>query len=190
MTEAKPVGHATMSFSDCTNGSLTYTFTDGTGRVGIVPLTRLTQNVSCSQDGSAAENADFGLSGNWFDSTTSGQGFVVELNPVDKVLFFAWYTYAVNGQASSASGQRWYTGQASYTPATRSIPLMLYETTGGLFNQSPPVPGTVAVGTGTLTFTSCTAAALSFVFNGGSNVGQAGNIPLTRVGPTPASCVF
>jgi len=190
VTSATPVGHATMSFSDCTSGSLTYTFTDGTGRVGMVPLTRLTQNVSCSQDGSAAENADFGLSGNWFDSTTSGQGFVIELNPVDKVLFFAWYTYAVNGQASGAAGQRWYTGQATYTPGARSIPLMLYETTGGRFNQSPPVPSTVAVGTGNLTLMSCTAATLSFSFNAGSNAGQAGNVPLTRVGPTPASCVF
>ena len=34
------------------------------------------------------------------------------------------------------------------------------------------------------------AATLTFSFTGGSNAGQAGTIPLTRVGPTPASCVF
>ena len=190
VTGATPVGHATMSFTDCTDGELTYTFTDGTGRVGIMPLTRLTPNVSCAQGGSTAANGDFGLSGNWYDKTKSGQGFVVELNPVAKALFFAWYTYAVNGQAQGAAGQRWYTGQAGYTPGARSITLSLYETTGGLFNQSPPSPTTTKVGTGKLTFTSCSDATLAFTFTGGSNGGEAGNITLTRVGPTPASCVF
>jgi hypothetical protein len=190
VTEAKPVGHVTMSFNDCMNGRLTYTFTDGTGRVGVVPLTRLTQNVSCSQNGSTAENADFGLSGNWFDITTSGQGFVIELNPVNQVLFFAWFTYAVNGQGHGAAGQRWYTGQATYTPGERSIALKLYETTGGLFNKVPPRPRTIAVGSGQLTFTSCSAATLSFTFDGGSNVGQSGNIALARAGPTPDTCAF
>jgi len=178
-----------MSFADCTDGELTYTFTDGTGRVGTVPLTRLTPNVACAQGGSTA-NGDFGLSGNWYDKTKSGQGFVVELNPVAKVLFFAWYTYAVNGQAQGAAGQRWYTGQANYSPGARTITLSLYETTGGLFNQSPPSPTTTKVGTGKLTFTSCSDATLAFTFSGGSNGGEAGNIALTRVGPTPASCVF
>jgi len=107
-----------------------------------------------------------------------------------KQLQLAWYTYAVNGQSQGVSGQRWYTGLASYTPGARSIPFTMRETTGGLFNQSPPVPTTAPVGSGTLAFTSCGAATLMFSFNAGSNAGQAGSIALTRVGPTPASCVF
>jgi hypothetical protein len=190
VTQAVAVGHASMSFADCADAQLSYTFTDGTGRIGTIPLTRLTPNVSCAQSGSIAANGDFGLSGNWYDSTKSGQGFVVELNPVAKAMFFAWYTYAVNGHASSAAGQRWYTGLASYTPGARTIPFALRETTGGVFDQSPPSPATAQVGTGTLTFTSCAAATLAFNFTSGSNAGQAGNIALTRVGPTPASCVF
>jgi hypothetical protein len=43
---------------------------------------------------------------------------------------------------------------------------------------------------GELTFTSCTAATLSFSFIAGSNAGQAGSINLARVGPVPASCTF
>lgn len=190
VTSGVQVGQVGVSFSDCITGQLNYTFTDGSGRVGTVPLTRLTPNVSCAQAGSTSGNGDFGLSGNWFDPTKSGQGFIVELNPVAKVLFFAWYTYAVNGQPLGASGQRWYTGQANYVPGERSIPLSLYETTGGLFNSTAPAPTTAEVGTGVFTFTSCSAATLTFTFTGGSNAGQSGTINLGRVGPTPASCVF
>jgi len=191
VTNATPVGQASMSFTDCTDALLTYTFTDGTGRIGSVPLTRLTPNVTCAQAASTGASGDFGLSGNWYDKTWSGQGFVVELNPVAKALFVTWYTYAVNGQPLGAAGQRWYTGLATnYAPGARSIPFALRETTGGLFNQSPPAPATAQVGSGTLTFTSCDAATLQFQFTSGSNAGQVGTIPLTRVGPTPASCVF
>jgi hypothetical protein len=187
---AVQVGNVGLSFSDCTAGQLNYTFTDGSGRIGTVPLTRLTPNVSCAQAGSTGVSGDFGLSGNWFDPTKSGQGFIVELNPVDRKLFFAWYTYAVNGQALGAAGQRWYTGQTDYVLGGRSIPLSLYETTGGLFNSIAPAPTTAQVGTGKLTFTSCNAATLSFSFIAGSNAGQAGSIDLARVGPAPASCTF
>jgi hypothetical protein len=190
VTSGVQVGDVAMSFSDCTTAQLSYTFTDGSGRSGTVPLTRLTPNVSCAQAASTSASGDFGLSGNWFDPTTSGQGFIVELNPLAKILFFAWYTYAVNGQALGVAGQRWYTGQANYVPGGRSIPLLLYETTGGLFNSMAPAPTTAQVGMGELTFTSCTAATLSFSFIAGSNAGQAGSINLARVGPVPASCTF
>ena len=160
------------------------------GRNGTIPLTRLTPNVSCTQAGGPSAGGDFGLSGNWFDRTTSGQGFIIELNPLAKALFFAWYTYAVNGQALAAPGQRWYTGQSNYVPGARSIPLTLYETTGGLFNSVAPAPTTVPVGTGTLTFASCNAATLTFAFTGGSTTGQSGSIELSRVGPVPADCTF
>jgi hypothetical protein len=190
VTSAVQVGNVGLSFSDCTTGQLSYTFTDGSGRNGTIPLTRLTPNVSCTQAGGPSAGGDFGLSGNWFDRTTSGQGVIIELNPLAKVLFFAWYAYAVNGQALGAAGQRWYTGQANYVPGARSIPLSLYETTGGLFNSVAPAPITAPVGTGNLTFTSCNAAMLSFSFIAGSSAGQTGIIGLTRVGPTPASCTF
>jgi len=190
VTSSLQVGHVGLSFSDCTTGQLDYTFTDGTGRSGTVPLTRLTPNVDCTQAGSTGAGGDFGLSGNWYDPTRSGQGFVIELNHVGRVLFVAWYTYAVNGLPGGAAGQRWYTGQASYVPGGRSIPLSLYETTGGLFNSTAQAPTTATVGVGTLTFTSCNAATLLFSFTAGSNAGQAGSIGLTRVGAVPASCSF
>ena len=93
ITTPQPVGTATLSFDTCTSGQLAYRFTDGTGRTGTIPLTRLTQNVTCSTTSPHPTNADFALSGNWFGAATSGQGFTVEVNPNSGTLFAAWYTY-------------------------------------------------------------------------------------------------
>src|SRR5262249_10911638 len=116
------------------------------------------------------------------------QGILMELNPFTPFAFFAWYTYATNGQSLGEAGQRWYTGQASYMPGARTLPMTLYETTGGLFDSTAPPATTLAVGTGTGTFTSCAALRLDFAFSGGSSAGASGTINMTRVGPPPADC--
>ena len=85
-----PVGSGTLSFTDCTTGTFAYTFSDGSGRTGTIPLTRITPNVTCAVGTAPTTNADFGLSGNWYDPATSGQGFVFEVNPLAPVFFFAW----------------------------------------------------------------------------------------------------
>ena len=117
----------------------------------------------------------------------AGQGFTVEVNPVSGALFAAWYTYAPMGATAGAAGQRRYTAQATFTPGMRSIPVTIYETTGGLFNTPTPPAQTVVVGTGTLAFQSCTAATFSYAFTGGSS-GLSGTITLSRVGPVPPGC--
>jgi hypothetical protein len=188
MTSAVPVGSVVLSVTDCTHAAMTYMFADGSGRSGRVELERLTPNVTCSNSGPDALDADFGYSGNWFDMTTSGQGIVLELNPDASMAFFAWYTYAPNGQLRAEAGQRWYTGQASYAPGARALPVTLYETTGGLFDTSPPSPNTAPVGTATVTLTNCTSLQLSYSFAGGSSAGMARTIDMSRVGPSPADC--
>lgn len=188
VTSAVPVGSVVFSVTDCTHATMAYTFTDGSGRSGTIALVRLLPNVTCSTSSASATNADFGYSGNWYVSATSGQGIVLELNPNQPFVFFAWYTYAPNGQSQGAAGQRWYTGQANYTPGARTLPMTLFETTGGLFDSAMPTPNTVPVGTATATFTSCNALRLSFAFSGGSSAGASGTINFTRVGPTPAGC--
>ena len=60
------------------------------------------------------------------------------MNPNAGVIFFAWYTYAPNGQSQGAAGQRWYTGLASYIQGSRTFAVLLYETIGGLFNSVTP----------------------------------------------------
>jgi len=190
-TNPQPVGTAVLSFATCSSGQLTYTFTDG--RTGTIPLTRLTQNVTCSTSSARPTNVDFARSGNWFDPLTDGQGLTIEVNPISGAVFAAWYTYAPNGAGAGAAGQRWYTAQPlppdTFTPGLRSIPLTIYETTGLRFDTpTPPGQHSRPVGTGTLTFQSCSAATFSYTFTAGSSSGASGPINLSRVGPVPQGC--
>ena len=189
ITTAQAVGTATLSFDTCTSGQLVYNFTDGTGRTGTIPLTRLTQNVTCSTATPHPTNADFALSGNWYAPATSGQGLTVEVNPNSGIAFSAWYTYVPNGTGAGVAAQRWYTAQGNFTPGSRSIVVQINETTGGMFDTpTPPGQKTVAVGSGTLAFQSCTAATFSYNFTGGSSSGLSGTLTLSRVGPVPPGC--
>ena len=188
ITTAAPVGTGTLAFADCTSGTFDYTLADG--RAGSIPLTRIAPNVTCVTQGAPATNADFAFSGNWFDPATSGQGFIVEMNPLAPVLFFTWYTYAPGGQGSGVAGQRWFSGQAPYAPGSRTNTVTLYETTGGVFDQvTNPGAATVPVGTSTVSFVNCATAQLEFNFTSGSMAGRAGMIGLTRVGPVPPGCI-
>ena len=194
ITESQVVGTATLGFDSCTTGTLSYTFTDGTGRTGSIPLSRLTQSMTCSITGARPTNADFAFSGNWYDPATSGQGITVEVNTGSQVLFLAWYTYAPNGAGAGAAGQRWYTAEQTtpLIPGSRTIPLRFFETTGGAFDTpTSPAPSTVVVGSGTLAFQNCSSATLSYNFTGGSSSsGASGSIALKRVGPVPAGCAM
>jgi hypothetical protein len=191
-TSAEVVGSVTLSFSDCENGSLTYSFSDGSNRTGAMAITRLLKNVECSPSGNATVPAsrDFAYSGNWFDAVAGGQGFVIELNPLQPYAFVAWFTYAPapTGESSGLADQRWYTAQGAYTPGTRSATLKLYEVTGGLFNAPSPPVNFVEVGTATLSFADCARASFSYSFTGGSSAGRSRTIDLVRVGPTPKAC--
>ena len=190
ITNGVAVGTATLSFDTCASGRLSYAFTDGSGRTGTIPLTRITQNVTCSTTGARPTNADFALSGNWYDPATNGQGFSVEVNPNNRAVFIPWYTYAPAGAGAGVAGQRWYTAQGPYTPGSRSIAVDLYETTGGVFDAPTPASNSAKVGSGTLAFQSCSHATMNFNFFAGSSSGSSGPIALIRPGPVPPGCVF
>lgn len=187
-TDSVAVGTATLSYSSCDAGQFTYAFSDGSGRSGSFALSRLTPNMTCSTTTTRPTSADFEFGGNWASANTKGQGLIIELNATAPVVFSTWYTYAPNGQViGGEASQRWYTAQAVYTPGARTLSLVLYETTGGVFAAATPTT-TTAVGTATLTFGSCTSATLLYNFTGGTNAGLAGTIALTRVAATPAGC--
>jgi probable HAF family extracellular repeat protein len=190
VTSGVIVGHASLRFDSCANGELAYAFTDGSGRAGSIALSRITQNVTCSTTAARPTNADFALSGNWFDAATAGQGFTIEVNAASSTLFLAWYTYAPAGAAAGASGQRWYTGQGAFAAGQRSIPFTLSETTGGTFDSTASVAHSMEVGTGTLVFESCSSARLDFHFTAGTSSGASGSIALTRIGPVPPGCTL
>ncbi len=185
ITAALPVGTATLSFDSCTSGQLAYNFTDG--RTSTIPLTRLMQNVTCSVTSARPEVNDRWRSGDYYDAATSGQGLTVEVNPISGVLFFAWMTYAPNGAGAGAAGQRWYTGIGSFAAGSTSIPVQLYETTGGLFYDGTASPKTVVVGIGTLTFEGCIAK-VSFNFTGGSSSGAYGTTSFGSADPSGQGC--
>jgi protocatechuate 3,4-dioxygenase beta subunit len=192
ITSGVPIGNGALSFSSCNTGELMYAFTEGSGRTGVIPMERLTPNVTCSATTARPTNADFALSGNWYDPATSGQGFTIEVNPNAPILFFSWYTYAINGGSLGAAGQRWFTAQAGFQPGQRSATLTIFETKGGIFDQGtypPPHALALAAGTATLTFQGCTRASLAYNFTGGAMAGARGTITLQRVGPVPPGCV-
>jgi hypothetical protein len=192
VTNALAVGTATLSFDTCSSGQLSYTFTDGTGRAGTIPLTRLLPNVTCSVTTTYPTNADFALSGIWYGGpATSGQGFTAEVAPNAGAFFLSWFTYMPNGAGAGAAGQRWYTAQGTFTPGLRTIPVQIYETTGGIFDTAtPPGQTTVPVGTGTMTYQSCSGATFNYTFTGGTTSGLSGVINLSRVGPVPLGCTM
>ena len=191
VTTAQQVGTATLAFTSCESALFTYAFSDGSGRSGSIPLTRITPNVTCSTTDARPTDADLGMSGNWYDAATSGQGFFFELNRNSPVFYFAWYTYAPSGATSGAAGQRWYTGQTNYQQGARSFAMPIYETIGGIFDSPTPIGQTTSVvGTATVTLSSCGAATLSYTFSGGSSAGRSATIALTRVGPVGTGCVY
>lgn len=116
ITTAIPVGTATLSFDSCTSGQLVYDFTDGSGRASTIPLSRLTQNVTCSDTSARPTNADFWRSGVYYNVATSGQGLTVEVNPISRVLFVAWMTYAPNGAGAGPPDNAGTRGWAGLRP--------------------------------------------------------------------------
>jgi len=193
-TQGVPIGTMVLTFYDCTTAAMEYqnlSLDDWGPFSGTIPLVRLTPNITCSVDGASRSDVDFSYSGNWFNPATPGQGLFVELNPIAEVSFVVWYTYAAEGTRWEGTGQRWYTGLGKFVPGTFTLPMTLYETTGGVIGGSDRpefTPRTQVVGTATATFFDCHTAQLTFEFNAGSNAGVSGTINLSRVGPTPQDC--
>lgn len=184
-TRAEEVGRATLVFETCTRATLSYHFADGSGRQGEIDLQRLTPNLTCTTTAVAPSNADFALSGFWYDPQLSGQGVFVEINGAAPVAVLAWYTYASDGQTAGVAGQRWYTAQVAYPEGARSVTMPVYQTTGGVFDTpTPPGQATVEIGRATLNFHDCASAVLSYAFDDGGG----GSLPLSRLVGTPPDC--
>jgi hypothetical protein len=193
-TTAERVGTGTLAFYSCTSGLLSYAFDPGFGGdvtffTGSIPIRRLMPNFECDEDGPAIPppTGDFGFSGAWYDLATSGQGFMIEVNPESAHAFVGWYTYAVNGEASAVHGQRWFSAQGPYATGSATMDLVLYASTGGAFDEPGGVT-TAPVGTATLRFTSCASATFDYAFTAGEMSGRSGTIALTRLGAPLTSC--
>jgi hypothetical protein len=122
------------------------------------------QNVGAIAPSGLRMDGRFGLSGNWYDPSFPGQGFVIEVNSVQNFVFGGWYTFGPTSQ-TTAAGQRWYTILSSTPPDanTRLFPVGIYVTNAanlgfGVGPLLPNVANSTLVGTGFLRFKSCSAA--------------------------------
>ena len=186
------LGTATFSMSDCSNASFTYQFTDGSGRTGTIPLTRIEPNISCAASGdNGAASSDYLLSGSWYDPAQSGQGFLLDINPTINFFGGAWYTFVQDGEKiDGPQSQDWYTFGNTFINGNSSLTnIPIIEASGGVFNNSTPVTR-AEVGTVDITFQSCTSMTWTYTFTSGANAGLSGTIPLTRIGPAPAGCAL
>jgi hypothetical protein len=184
-TTAVPVGTGTLTFFSCESGLFTYAF-DG-GLEGSIPIRILLPNVECGTTGTPPPS-DFGLTGTWYDPTTSGQGILAEVNPIDARVFIGWYTYTLGHEGGDVSQQRWFSLQGPYDVGTDQMDLTIYASTGGTFDSGSTVVTTSPVGTATITFLTCFDATLDYAFTDGELAGVSGSIDLTRLGTALTSC--
>ena len=122
-----------------------------------------------------------GIAGAWFNPATSGQGFLIDIAPVNRLMFVAWFTYQTSPPTAAfklgAPEHRWLTIQGNYAGA--SAPLGVFQTSGGIFNNGQTTT-TTQVGTATLTFSSCTSGTVSYTL---TNPPLSGSIPIVRALP-------
>ncbi|HEY6940915.1 plastocyanin/azurin family copper-binding protein [Dokdonella sp.] len=189
-TSTRVVGEVSLHVDDCSHATLDYAFSDGSGRHGTIPLTRLLGNVACTPTGSTPGNpGNYLLGGIWTDPSTSGQGLVFDVNANQGVLFAAWYTYLADAAADAgAPAQHWYTLQAAVEPGFSTVDdVGIYESTGGVFDQHADTV-TTRVGTARLVFASCTSLTMSYAFTAGPHAGLSGTLDLGRLAPVPPGC--
>lgn len=122
-----------------------------------------------------------GISGAWFNPTTPGQGFLIDVRPSDNFIFIAWFTYEAETPGVpilkvGSNDQRWLTAQGNFTGAGAQLPI--FNTTGGQFN-GPRGTTTTQVGTMNVNFSSCTAGTLTYTLPNNLT----GQIALQRVLP-------
>ena len=140
-----------------------------------------------------------GLSGAWYTSQISGQGFFLEYFPQSKLMFAPWFTFSsefseTSGEApnsNSVSNLRWYTLSGIAEPSAKIAKLEIRRNDSGVFDSTPITESTV-VGTATLRAQNCNSATLEFEFFSSelisSEVGKYGVLPLDRLTGGSAPC--
>jgi len=186
-----PVGFSPIGISIDSNGAYGYVASSFAGALYVLDLSvnitngAMATGVSpeylaiTSSAGLSVNPNQHGLTGTWYNPSTSGQGVFLEaypdnIAPGQGTLSAGWFTF----DTTAAGGQRWYTLQGGVKATDTAAALTIYATTGGNFNAGPAVSAT-AVGTATLQFTDCQHALLNYTFTDGSN--RKGFVPLNRL---------
>lgn len=124
-----------------------------------------------------------GITGNWYNPLTSGQGLSIEVfedavAPGHGTLAAGWFTFDsadCGGPPCGPEKQRWYVLQGSVYDNDSSAELLIGTVVGGSFNTGDL--GADEVGTARIQFGNCNEGSLEFEFDDG----RYGVIPLTRL---------
>jgi outer membrane protein assembly factor BamB len=190
------VGTATLSFTDCDNGTLRYRFDEGhngaaSGTITLSRLSPATQNCILA-DGSTqtrtvapANGFDARMSGSWFEPATSGQGMQLTVQP-GGIFFAPWFTFDPAGASDDPGKQRWFTIQGSIAGARNGVAtLPIVQTIGGAFD-SVPTNNMYAVGSATITMLACDRAKVDYRFDDNELAAamrnRSGSIDLVKAG--------
>lgn len=130
-----------------------------------------------AQDDSPPFEIDFGLSGSWYNPDTPGQGWMIDVSPVDNLFFATWFTWRGEGDYD------WYTVQGNYVGDRARLPLL--RTSGGRFNDPAPTEIEV-VGEAEFLFEDCLKGRVHVRFEDG---GIEDEIPLYRITAAPDACL-
>jgi hypothetical protein len=158
-----PVGTATLNFSDCGFGMMSYNLSNW-HLEGVFPLERAIPGSENVCKGKAIEittksiDINAGMDGAWYNPETPGQGLVIDVytdSEGENFIFVAWFTFGDD----TSSGQQWLTAQGSFGGSTAQADV--YRTTGGSFDD-PQAVSYELVGTLNLDFTDCSNASLSY----------------------------
>jgi len=122
------------------------------------------------------QDINYGHSGAWFNTATSGQGQLIDVVPESQYMFLAWFTFTA-AASNNPDQQHWYTAQGNYSG--NSAELILYETLGGQFDD-PQETSTNPIGEVTVSFTDCEQGQMVYSID---TDGRQGTIPLQRLIP-------
>jgi len=123
-----------------------------------------------------------GLNDAWYEPATNGQGFFLSVFPDKGTVMLGWFTFDMDfpGQEAIASlgdpCQRWLTAQGPYEGDQAD--LVVYNSSGGLFDSELAVPHLEPIGSITLRFENCESGTVNYDL---PTYGLTGEIPIQRV---------
>jgi len=120
----------------------------------------------------------YGISGSWYSVLTDGQGFSIEVAPLQNVLVIYWFTYqVVKTVKGDIATQMWLQGAGGISGNAATVPLQ--RPTGGIFDD-PQAPNFEAWGSATFTFDSCSHGTVDYQSD---DEKVSGSIEITRITP-------
>ncbi len=123
-----------------------------------------------------------GISGSWFEPATSGQGFLIDVDPTIDFIFVAWFTYndGENVKAIGSPDQRWFSASGNYSGNGANLPIFV--SSGGVFDD-PQSTTTKQDGTMNISFSDCGSGTIQYNI---ASAGLSGTIPIQRALPGTA----